>query len=145
LTFALRETAFLLQDMEEELVRSRADVTLSRFRETLDDAMVRNPAHWRSYYGGITPELDFARKYSLFDRARYYLTDERVADSLNLLISNLRSVEVPLPLISQFLPLQHDRIREGLLPIDPEAFIRDRLSDILAGYSYAVGNRQLPT
>jgi D-tagatose-1,6-bisphosphate aldolase subunit GatZ/KbaZ len=145
LTFAARETIFMLQYMEEELLEHSPNVTLSRFRETLDDAMVRNPRYWRGYYRGTEDEVEFARGFSLFDRARYYLVDEHVADSLSLLISNLQSIDIPLPLISQFLPEQHSKIREGSLAKDPQAFIRDRISDRLRAYSYAVGNRRLAT
>jgi D-tagatose-1,6-bisphosphate aldolase subunit GatZ/KbaZ len=143
LTFAARETIFMLQYVEEELLGHSSNVTLSRFRETLDEAMARDPRHWRGYYRGTEDEVDYARKYSLFDRARYYLVDEHVSESLELLISNLRSTDIPLPLISQFLPQQHSGVREGSLTKDPEAFIRDRISGILRTYSYAVGARWL--
>ena len=144
LTFAAREAVFMLSYMEEELFRYNPDVTLSRFRDTLDRAMVQNPEYWEGYYRGNEDEVEFARKYSLFDRARYYWADEDAARSLSTLISNLRSIDMPLPLISQFLPHQYTGAREGLLKKDPEAFIRDGVSDVLRAYSYAVGHRGEP-
>jgi len=145
LTFAARETVFMLQYMEEELLKHNPNVTLSRFRDTLDGAMVRNPRHWERYYEGTGDEVELARRYSFFDRARYYWMDQQVSGSLGLLIRNLRSTDLPLPLISQFLPHQYKRIREGSLRKDPEALIRDSILDILMMYSTAVGNRGLPT
>jgi len=145
LTFTARETVFTLQYMEEELLKHHPNATLSKFKEALDGAMVRNPRYWQRYYKGTEDEVEFARKYSLFDRARYYWMDKDVNDSLGLLISNLRSADMPLPIISQFLPQQHAKIREGSLRKDPEAFIRDRILDILSTYSYAVGHRGLAT
>jgi D-tagatose-1,6-bisphosphate aldolase subunit GatZ/KbaZ len=142
LTYAARETIFMLERMEEELLGDDPAVELSRFSDTLDDAMVQHPRHWRAYYHGTARDVQFARKYSLFDRARYYLTEESVDASLDRLLANLRSTDIPLPLISQFLPCQHAKLREGSLAKDPEVFIRDRIMEILRAYSYAVGNRE---
>ena len=96
--------------------------------------------HWKKYYTGTDKEVGLKRKYSFFDRARYYWPDEAVDDSLRLLIGNLRSDDVPLSLVSQFFPGQYNKIRMGLLKNDPEALIRDCVKSILESYSYAVGN-----
>ena len=141
LTFTLRETVFMLNCMEEELFGGRSGVSLSGFRETLDRAMRDNPAHWEKHYTGDETTVGFKRKYSFFDRARYYWADERVGASLALLLKNLKTTEIPLSLVSQFLPRQYEKIRDGRLERDPEAFIRDRIMEKLTSYSYAAGNR----
>ncbi len=140
LTFAVREAVYMLSFMEEELFKSDRSVKLSAFIETFDSAMSRNPVHWQKYYTGTDKEVALKRKYSFFDRARYYWLDESVNDSLGLLIINLRSADVPLSLVSQFFPRQYNKIRLGLLENDPEALIRDSVKSILENYSYAVGN-----
>jgi D-tagatose-1,6-bisphosphate aldolase subunit GatZ/KbaZ len=140
LTFAVREAVFMLSFMEKELFKNDPSVKLSAFIETFDRAMLRNPVHWQKYYTGTGKEVEIKRKYSFFDRARYYWPDESVKDSLGLLIGNLRSSDVPLSLVSQFFPRQYDKIRIGMLEKDPEALIRDSVRSILESYSYAVGN-----
>jgi D-tagatose-1,6-bisphosphate aldolase subunit GatZ/KbaZ len=140
MTAAAREAAFMLARVEEELFGGRRGFPLSNFVQTLDRAMVDNPRHWQGHYPDSGSE--FQRKYSLFDRQRYYWTDDRVTASLRVLIENLRSVEIPLALVSQYMPEQYKKIRVRLLENDPEAMIRDRVMDHMREYSYAVGNRK---
>lgn len=45
LTFAARETVFMLEYMEEGLFKHNSNVTLSRFKETLDKGMVGYLSH----------------------------------------------------------------------------------------------------
>jgi D-tagatose-1,6-bisphosphate aldolase subunit GatZ/KbaZ len=142
LTFAVRETAFALSRIEQELLEGDPSFTLSRFIQTLDRAMLRNPGHWWKHYTGDERELAFARKYSFFDRARYYWVDREVERSLQLLLGNLRSVSIPLSILSQYLPVQFERVREGALEKEPEAFIRDRVMDVLKKYACAAGFRK---
>ena len=101
--------------------------------------MCENPKHWEKHYAGSEIEVRFARKYSFFDRARYYWVDENVKRSLKLLIDNLRATDIPLSLISQFFPQQYNKIRSGNLDKDPEVLIRDRIKEVLKIYSSAVG------
>jgi len=44
---------------------------------------------------------------------------------------------VPLPLISQFLPGQYDRIRAGQLEPVPQALVIDRIRDAIRPYARA--------
>ena len=53
------------------------------------------------------------------------------------LITNLTQAGIPLPLISQYLPDQYHRIRDGLLPADPAALVTDRIRDALRPYARA--------
>jgi D-tagatose-1,6-bisphosphate aldolase subunit GatZ/KbaZ len=128
--------------MEEELLKNKQNIQLSKFIETLDHAMIQHPKYWQKYYLGDEQKVAFARKYSFFDRVRYYWVDRDVQDSLNVLINNLRSIEIPLSLISQFFPEQYKKLRNGVLKKDPEVFIRDKIRDVLKIYAYAVGDRE---
>ncbi len=134
LTFALREALFMLNLIENELFSNKPDVLLSDFINALDKAMLDNPEHWKKHYQGNVHESWLARKYSLYDRCRYYLNVREVKQSIELLISNLRSTVIPLSLISQYLPVQYDKIRRGILANEPEALIKDKIVNILDNY-----------
>ena len=140
-TAAVREAAFMLNYIEEELLGRRRGIMLSRFIETLDAVMKEDPKYWLGYYR--KDEAEFDRKYSLFDRQRYYWSNQRVKESLECLFKNLRAQEIPQSLISQFLPEQYKKIRLGLLDPDPEEMLVDRAMDHMREYAYAVGNREM--
>jgi len=139
LTNALRETFFALSYIEEELFGYNGSKKLSRFREVLDNEMIKNPKYWENHYKGDKNSIRLARKYSLFDRSRYYWVNNSVKESLDLLISNLKLVDIPLSLISQFLPIQFRMVREGVIEVDPVVFIREAIKSVLGKYFYAVG------
>ena len=77
--------------------------------------MLENPTYWAKYYTGSSEEQRFARKYSLSDRSRYYWPVPSVQEALNRLLVNLGQGPIPLTLLSQYLPLQYDRLRQGSL------------------------------
>jgi D-tagatose-1,6-bisphosphate aldolase subunit GatZ/KbaZ len=137
LTFAYREAVFLLCAVEDELARIHARLEPSGLIETLDQVMVANPMYWKKYYGGGEEEQSFKRRYSLFDRVRYYWGEAGVQSSLQHLFRNLRSVAVPMTLLSQFFPVQHRKIQEGALSPDPEALVLDRIDEVLSDYAGA--------
>ncbi|NLC69614.1 MAG: class II D-tagatose-bisphosphate aldolase, non-catalytic subunit [Clostridiaceae bacterium] len=139
LTFALREALFALNHMEEELFRDVPGVRLSRFIETLDEAMLKNPENWEKHYHGDSRKIAFARKYSYSDRCRYYLPDPEVRKSIDILIKNLNSTGIPLTLVSQYMPIQYNKIRDGLLENKPETLLKDRIINYIDDYMYAVG------
>jgi D-tagatose-1,6-bisphosphate aldolase subunit GatZ/KbaZ len=138
-TYAAREAVFLLNHIEEELLPYNKGLAPSRFIETLDRAMAAAPGYWTGFYRD--EDSSFQRRYSFYDRQRYYWNDRSVVKSLSILISNLRSMDIPLSLLSQFMPEQYRKIRAGVLRNDPEDLIRDRVMDHLREYAYAVGNR----
>ena len=137
LTNALKEAVFLLSYIEEEIFDSGRP-GLSDFRNVLEEAMLENPEYWKSYYTGSEEKIRIARKYSFFDRSRYYWGDNKVKESLDRLLKNLGSVEIPLSIIGQFFPIQYKKIREGLIKPDPVSLIEDRISNVLDDYSHAV-------
>lgn len=139
LTNAFRESVFALAMIEAEILSGPRRGECSRFIEVLDEAMRRAPEHWSRHYRGTPEEVALARKYSLSDRSRYYWNDEQVRRALLVLIANLSRRPIPLSLLSQFLPGQCLRIREGVLDNAPQALLTDRIDQILDGYSSSCG------
>jgi D-tagatose-1,6-bisphosphate aldolase subunit GatZ/KbaZ len=139
LTFAFREAVFALAAMEEEWLGDRSEVTLSRIRESLEEAMVENPEHWKGYYRGDDLQLHFARKYNLSDRCRYYWPQPKVAAALQRLLANLTMHPVPLSLVSQYLPNQHAALRDGIISNQPAELIRSKILEVIDQYAQACG------
>ncbi len=137
LTFAMREAIFALSLVEQEWLSG--GVRLSRVREALEEAMLKNPAHWKDYYQGSEDELRLARKYSYSDRCRYYWPDPAVQAEVDTLVRNLTRHPPPLTVISQFLPAQYEAMRNGTLSHDPASLIKDRVREVLRLYASACG------
>ncbi|MDF2674303.1 MAG: D-tagatose-bisphosphate aldolase class accessory protein AgaZ [Clostridiales bacterium] len=140
LTFALREGLFALNYIEEELFRDKEDVLLSEFKQVLEDEMLTYPQNWETHYHGDNSKLKMARKYSFSDRCRYYMPSKRVAKAIDRLINNLRSVDIPLTLISQFMPIQYTKILSGSLKKDTEHLLKDRVVNCIDGYLAATND-----
>ena len=139
LTFALREALFALNLMEMALFSGNDQAEPSCFMKTLEEAMLRNPGNWEKHYHGGEAKKKFARKYSFSDRCRYYLPDPAVQASMKRLMSNLQQGSIPLSLISQFMPIQYGKIRNGLLANDPEALLKDSVVSVQDAYYAACG------
>lgn len=142
LTFAMREAMFALENIERELIYG-TDTEPSRFAETLDAAMLKDDKHWKKHYQGTELEIRLKRKYSFSDRCRYYMPVPDVEKASERLISNLRTTGVPLNLLSQFMPIQYTKVREGLLENDPVALIEDRITNTIDEYLYATHQKEL--
>jgi D-tagatose-1,6-bisphosphate aldolase subunit GatZ/KbaZ len=103
LTFAFREAVFALESIERELL-GRAGRP-SGVQQALDEAMVRDPRHWKPWYGGTDEEaVRGQRRFSLSDRCRYYWTSPEVQDALRRLFANLEGRRLPRGLVSQYMP-----------------------------------------
>lgn len=74
--------------------------------------------------------------FSLSDRIRYYWPHPRIRQGVEKLISNLNDVELPLGLISQFLPVQFERLTEGTITASPHNLIIDKIQDVLRAYRF---------
>ncbi len=136
LTYALREALFALSEIEIELCASHR-FELSNLKMVLEKVMVANPEHWANYYSGDEQSLSFQRKYSLLDRSRYYLSHPEMEKSLDKLISNLSSTSIPLSLISQFLPDQIRKVKEGKIRNQPLDLISGKIADVVEDYLHA--------
>ena len=134
LTFALREALFSLAAIEEELLPAKA---CSGLRHVLESVMLDRPEYWQSHYHGDGNARRLARGYSYSDRVRYYWPDSQIDDAFARLVRNLADEPVPLPLISQYLPLQYSKVREGALKSTPRELIIDHIQDILQQYHAA--------
>ena len=99
--------------------------------------MLSEPGYWQKYYRGDQAELSFARRYSLSDRVRYYWPHPSVEQALARLFANLEAYPVPPTLLSQFMPVQYERLRLGYLPSEPQAWVRDYVSSALKPYLWA--------
>ena len=142
LTFAMREAMFALENIEKELLFG-TNTEPSKFAETLDAEMLKNDKNWKKHYQGTELELRLKRKYSFSDRCRYYMPVPEVEKAADRLISNLRTAGIPLNLLSQFMPIQYTKVREGLLENDPVALIEDRITNTIDEYLYATHQREL--
>ncbi len=136
LTYSLREGLFLLALIEKELFAASPEKQ-SYFTEILDAVMLEYPDYWKPYYHGNPDEIRRARKYGLSDRSRYYLAHPRVRGAQERLMENLRGADLPLSLISQYLPAQYERIREGVLDKKGDAILMDRVGCLIDDYLYA--------
>ncbi len=141
LTFALREGLFSLAYAEKELYASQPKKQ-SYFIETLDAAMRKNPKYYKNHYHGSESNIDLKRKFSFSDRCRYYLPDSDVQDSLNRLFDNFKD-GVPLNLLSQFMPIQYTKVREGSLKNDPRELVFDRVAYTIDEYLYGTCQEML--
>lgn len=142
LTFAMREGMFALENIEKELVYG-TDITPSGFQDALEAEMLKEGKHWRKHYQGTELELRMKRKYSFSDRCRYYMPTPAVEAAKERLISNLRTLGIPLNLLSQFMPIQYTKVREGLLANDPVELVEDRIINTIDEYLYATHQKEL--
>lgn len=136
LTFGLREGIFALEEIEKELLRDD-NVELSDFRNVLENVMIEKPENWQKHFHGDEAQKKFKRKYSFSDRCRYYLPEAKINQSLKALIKNIDSVEIPISILSQYMPMQYMKYREGKLELKAEALIKDRVRDYIDDYLYA--------
>lgn len=131
-TFALRETLWALSDIATELnvapTGSLKDVVL--------EAMKREPKYWKAYYLDAD-RRDFDLQFSLSDRIRYYWTTPEVARACTRLLTDLAESNMPLSLVSQYLPSQYAAIRDGRLRNDPREFVLDGVAQVLRPYADA--------
>ncbi len=137
LTFNLREGLFALDAIEGHLVEDASK--RSNLVEVIEQVMIGSPGYWEGYYEGSAHEQQLARRFSYSDRIRYYLPYDEIVKAIDVLLANLDEVGIPEPLISQYLPKQFDRVREGLLEPTGHELLIDRVRDALRPYSGACG------
>ncbi|WP_460293127.1 class II D-tagatose-bisphosphate aldolase, non-catalytic subunit [Clostridium tertium] len=140
LTFGFREGIFALNHIENELLKYNENVELSNFIEVLDFSMIKNPKDWVNHYSGTGEKIKLERKYSLSDRARYYMPKDEVNFALEKLMNNLEGIEIPMTIISQFMHEQYKKVREGVLKPIAKELLKDRIGEYLDDYVYAVEN-----
>lgn len=133
LTFYYREALFALSEMEKELSDSP-----SMFRELLESKMLLEPKNWKKYYSGTEKEVREKRAYSYSDRSRYYMSDPDIVHAVQRMLNNLSSKEIPLSMLSQYMPLQYAEVVRGACSCCPEDLIRSRIGNVIDDYLYAI-------
>lgn len=137
LTFAFREAVLALSAIKRELLATSSTRALSQVREALDAAMLANPVYWQSYYHGKEDEVRRERIYSYSDRCRYYWNQPVVKEQLGRLFENLATQPIPLTLMSQYLPLEYEAIRNGQIQTVPDQVIQYHIRRVLQTYANA--------
>ncbi|HEU4516450.1 MAG TPA: D-tagatose-bisphosphate aldolase, class II, non-catalytic subunit [Steroidobacteraceae bacterium] len=128
-TFALRETLWGLAAIEQELDSRAPDL-----RKAVVATMHADPQHWRGHYHGEGPALDLDLQYSLSDRIRYYWPYPEVQRAVDAMRQRLDRNAIPLTLLSQFLPRQHDAVRDGRIQNTTEGILREGVAAALRPY-----------
>ncbi|MBR1438961.1 MAG: class II D-tagatose-bisphosphate aldolase, non-catalytic subunit, partial [Synergistaceae bacterium] len=137
LTFAMREGLFALSMIERELIPENQR---ANFIDTLEAVMLANPKNWEKHYHGSDEEKHIARKYSYSDRCRYYMSLPEIKSSIAKLFANIDSVsdKIPAGMISQFMPKQYPKVRDGKLKVKAASLVKDFVAELCEGYNYAV-------
>lgn len=137
LTFAYREAIYALEQIERQIASILAIPNPSEISTVVDRVMCKNPKNWQEYYTGSASVVAFSRRFSMSDRIRYYWSDPEVISAAKRLLENLTSVEIPLSLLSQYLPIQYKKVRDGTLPTSPLAWVEDHICSVLTRYASA--------
>ncbi len=127
LTFALREGLFALDD-----------IVNGDFKAVLEETMLADPKNWEKYYHGTKEEIALKRKYSFSDRWRYYADTASMRTAVNRLIEVYDNTKPPVTLLSQYMPEQYIRVRNGELENKAEALIMDKVRCIIDKYENAM-------
>lgn len=136
LTYALREALFALSHIEDELLQDDH----SNLRSVCEDIMLKEPQYWQNYYPNVEPLGRLYRRYSYSDRIRCYWNKPAISAAVERLINNLSAIEIPLPLLDQYMPSQYLSVRAGTLSANPQQLIRHHIMRVTACYANACWN-----
>ncbi|MDO4663685.1 MAG: class II D-tagatose-bisphosphate aldolase, non-catalytic subunit [Erysipelotrichaceae bacterium] len=142
LTYGAREALFSLAYIEENMFHGREEET-SHFIDVLEKAMLETPKNWAKHYHGNENELWFKRKFSFSDRSRYYMPNPEVKAAMDKMFANLRKEGINLAALSQFMPMQYTKVREGVLQNDPAELVKDRVKNTIDEYRFATHQNEL--
>lgn len=135
-TFALREAIFALAKIETELV---APELQSNVAGVIDQVMLDEPKYWKKYYNPQHSKAMLDLHYSLSDRIRYYWPNTRITKAVEKLIFNIDQAEIPLGLLSQYLPIQYQLVAKGKLQVNAKNLIMSKIQGVLEDYAYGCG------
>ncbi len=139
LTFAYREAIFALELIEKELYKTKPYVRLSNIRSIVENIMLDNPSNWEKHYHGSRSDISLSMCFSYSDRCRYYMTDQRVDEAVDVLVQNINNAKVPLTLISQYMPNQYEHLRKNKAEVlSAQWLIKDKIKDLINDYIYAI-------
>lgn len=135
-TYALREALWGLAAVEQALL---GEGRVPDLRKVVVAVMRADPQHWRGHYDDSDGNLDLALQYSLSDRIRYYWPYPEMQRAVAAMCERLDRRPVPLTLLSQFLPRQHDAVREGRIANTTAGILREGIATALRPYVAACG------
>lgn len=135
LTFAAREALYGLCYIERALGVTEPSYMI----EVLEAAMLSAPGNWKGHYPAQGPLSHQLRQFSYSDRSRYYMTQPQVEAAAARLLENLKAIDIPMGMLSQFLPSQYAHIRQGALRNEPREIVLDKIRDTLKVYWKACG------
>lgn len=138
LTNAAREGLFALEMIAKEM----PGVEAVPFRAILMDAMEKNDGYWRPYYEGTEEEIRYQMCYGMSDRCRYYLSEPQVQKAISDLLACFGGKEIPIQLISQYLPQQRPKVQSGALEPKAEPLLLDRIAGCYEEYHVAAGSME---
>lgn len=127
LTFRMREALYGLDSIADVL---DGHPPRNRVMSTMENLMAASPANWDRYYHGEPKNLWVQRHFSYSDRIRYYWPEQQAADAVTQLLSRLENVEIPAPLLSQYLPGLNVRS-------DARSIVLAAIEDVLSLYARA--------
>ena len=133
LTFALREALFALAKIENELISPE---NRSYLLDVIEHVMQDEPKYWKKYYSPQHSKAMVDLHFSLSDRIRYYWPHERIQSAVKKLTKNLENVEIPLGLLSQYLPEQFPQVLSGDIKPYPNTLILNKIQQVLDDYAY---------
>jgi len=136
LTYAYRQGLFALAMIEREMFTGIKP--LSDFIAVLEEMMLNEPKYWEKYYHGSENKKRLARKYSFSDRSRYYLPVPAIEDRIDVLMDNFKDETIPLTLLSQYLPVQYQKVRAGELDNEAESLLKDVIGVYVDCYLQAI-------
>lgn len=136
LTFGLREGLFSLECIEKEL-QPQYCFTASNFRNNLEKVMLDSPGAWERYCTGTAAQKAFDREFGYSDRIRYYLPDEDIEKTIEVLFDNLNSHKIPDTLLRQYMPIQYAKVSNGDLLPYAEDLVLDCIGNVIDTYYYA--------
>lgn len=134
LTYAKRRAMFSLARIETELYNNGKS---SNLISVIENIMISEPDFWKDHYNGDEYHLRLSRQFSFSDRMRYYWTNKEIAHSVEILIKNLRNVEIPQTLIYEFLPELYMEMEYDVDKTDPKEIIMYYIQLVLKQYSQA--------
>jgi D-tagatose-1,6-bisphosphate aldolase subunit GatZ/KbaZ len=137
LTFALREALLALSQIEQQLFPIQQQ---SHLQSLIEQNMLNKPEHWQRFYQVDNDLQLLYRQFSYSDRVRYYWGDPNVMKAVDTLFSNLSAVDLPLPLLSQYLPIQYQAIRNAQLKKDAKSIVIHHIMQVTNRYAQACFN-----
>lgn len=139
LTFALREALFALSHIEDALIDPEY---CSHLRTVVDDDMQQFPKNWQRFYQVDSSLQKLYRRFSFSDRIRYYWGKQGNQNAVETLFSNLQTQPIPLPLLSQYMPLQYLAVRNQSVQNSPKSLVLHHIMQVTSRYADACFKQQ---